>query len=253
MGLIKKVLANVAQSLTDDEKRQARQNIGAGTGDAGIQKIMFTLNTGPFAHPTSVTCNTSYSDIATRWGFNSVLPVAYLYWPGSGNDLTWSTRFDSDVASAELRFTFYISGGPTILITYKSNGTLTVSVSYLRVHRNYEEYMITQAADGTFSRNFSYTDLNNVLSNRYDRTTMNLLEFPHILMSYRQEANPGKEDELVKLDFVKAIRNSSNTTKGYQFSCIHRAEFGKSDEVTRLVTYTIFSDNTDAINTYDLT
>jgi hypothetical protein len=253
MGVIKKVLANVAQSLTDDEKCQARQNIGAGTGDAGIQKIQFTLNTSPYSNPTSVTCDIPYSDIATRWGFNNVLPVAYLSWAGSGNDRIWCTRFDTDVASAELRFTFCTSDGITVLITYKSNGTLTVSVSYLRVHRNYEEYMILQASDGTFSRNFSFSDLNAVLNNRYRKTIMNSLEFPHILLSYNADANPGKEDELVKLDFVKAIRNSNNTTKGYQFSCIHRAEFGTGNEANRLVTYTIFSDNTDAVNIYDLT
>ena len=253
MGLIKKVLANVAQSLTEDEKRQARQNIGAGTGDAGVKKVMFTLNTGPFGNPTSVTCDTSYEDIATRWGFNNVLPVAFLTWPGSGDDYRWSTRFDTHVASAELRFTFYMYEGIVVLITYKSNGTLGVRVNYSRVHTNYEEYMILQASDGTFSRNFGYTDLDNVLNNLYMKTTMNRLEFPHILLSYNADANPGKEDALVKLDFVKAIRNSSNTTKGYQFSCIHRAEFGTSNEANRLVTYTIFSDNTDAINRYDLT
>jgi hypothetical protein len=253
MGLIKKVLANVAQSLTDNEKRQARQNIGAGTGDADIQKIQFMLNASPLSNPTSVTCDTSYSDIVTRWGFNNALPVACLSWAGSANNYTWCTRFDTNATSGELQFTFYTSYGITVLITYKSNETLTVSVSYLRVHRNYEEYMVLQASNGTFSRNFSFSDLNAVLSYEYNKTTMNRLEFPHILLTYHPDANPGKEDELVKLDFVKSIRNSSNVTKGFQFSCIHRAEFGTANEANRLVTYTIFSDNTDAINTYDLT
>lgn len=253
MEVIKKVLANVAQSLTDDEKRQARQNIGAGTGEAAFQNIVFTLNASPFNNPTSATCDKSYSDIANRWGFRSELPIARLSWSGSGNQSIYASSFEVDVASAEIRFVFAMYGGLLLELRYESDGTITVLPAYYKFHKNYEEYRVIQNSQGEFSRNFTWAALNETLNWLYMPDKMSRFEYPYILLVYNHYAEPTRADIIFKLDFAKAIMDTStNDIKGYQFSCIHRANYGTSSEQSVLVTYTIWKDNTDGINAYPL-
>lgn len=253
MGLIKKVLANVAQSLTDDEKRQARQNIGAGTGEAVFQNIVFTLNTYPFNNPTSATCDTTYSDIATRWGSRNELPIAKLVWSGSGGQSICATRFEADVASAEIRFEFSMYGGLLLELRYKSDGTITVAPAYYRYRKNYEDYRVVQNSQGGFSKNFNWAALNDTLYWLYQPNMMPKFEYPHILLVYNHDAEPTRVDTVFKLNFAKAISDTStNTVKGYQFSCTHRANYGTSSESSMMVTYTLWNDNTDVINEYIL-
>ncbi len=253
MGVIKKVLANVSQSLSDDEKRQARQNIGAGTGEAAFQNIVFTLNTSPFNNPTSATCDTTYSDIATRWGFRNELPIAKLAWSGSGNHVIHASSFEVAQASAEIRFVFSMYGGLLLELIYKSNGTITVLPAYYRFHKNYEEYRVVQNSQGRFTRNFDWTALNNNLFWSDNLDMMSRFEYPHILLQYSHEAEPTRTDYLFKLDFTKSILDTAtNNVKGHQFSCMHRSNYGTSNEKSVLVTYTIWKDNTDGINEYIL-
>lgn len=253
MGLIKKVLANVAQSLTDDEKRQARQNIGAGTGEADFQNIVFTLNTSPFANPTSATCDTTYSDIATRWGFRNELPIAKITWSGSGNTSIYASSFEVDVSSAQIRFLFAMYGGLLLELRYKSDGTILVLPGYYRVHKNYEEYRVVQNSQGGFSRNFTWAALSDTLLLINLLDDMSRLEYPHILLVYNHDAEPTRADTVFKLDFAKEILDTStNTVKGYQFSCIHRANYGTGSENSVMVTYTLWNNDTDGINEYIL-
>lgn len=251
MSIIKKVLANVAQTLTDAEKAQARANIGAGNGS--FQNIVFTLNRGPFNNPTSATCDTSYSDIATRWSFNGQLPIARLNWSGSGNQAIYASSFETDQASAEIRFVFVMYGGLLLELVYKSDETIVVKPDYYRIHRNYEEYRVLQNSQGSFSRNFNWTTLRTVLQFISDGNLMSRFEYPHILLQYNSDAEPTRIDYLFKLEFVKEIIDTDNGSPvGYQFSCIHRANYGTGSEDSVMVTYTIWSDNTDGINTYPL-
>ena len=251
MSIIKKVLANVVQALTDAEKTQARQNIGAGT--ASFQTIVFTLNTSPFSNPTSATCDTSYSDIVTRWGFQNELPVTRLSWSGSGNQRIYASSFETDQASAEIRFMFVMNGGFQLQLTYKSNGTIVVNPQYYRFHKNYEEYRVLQDSRGSFSRNFSWSDLRETLRHITEGWMISRFEYPHILLQYNTVAEPTRTDYLFKMEFVKEMvdANDSNLI-GYQFSCTHRANYGTGSESSVMVTYTIWSNNTDGINTYTI-
>lgn len=240
-----------AQTLTDTQKTQARSNIGA--GDASFQRIVFTLNKSPFVNPTSATCDTAYSDIITRWQNNNELPVANLSWSGSGNQSIYASSFEFDQASAEVRFVFVMYGGLLLELVYRSNNTIVIRPDYYRIHRNYEEYRVQQNNQGSFSRNFNWTELRATLQFITDGNIISRFEYPHILLEYNRVAEPTRVDYLFKLEFAKEIIDTGTGAPiGYQFSCVHRANYGTGSESSVMVTYTIWSDNTDGINAYTL-
>lgn len=129
MNIIKKVLANVAQSLTDDEKRQARRNIGAKADESDIfDCFVYLYEATPSGTPFQEIYDAMAAGKLVR--LKAIMSIV--------GDYVYCYPYGSEVSSMVTRFIGYDEDGYILEVALRTYQTVSWSYKMYPILEYYE-------------------------------------------------------------------------------------------------------------------